>query len=98
MRRLARTLCCDTEELGESSIENLAELVKKEIVKRLKETIYEKITRMNLESVLACGIGEKLIETACSDIEVSCVKLSAKYGEFSKLFPAYSMFRLVEHI
>ncbi|MEM2726709.1 MAG: hydantoinase/oxoprolinase family protein [Archaeoglobaceae archaeon] len=91
MRRVARTVCCDLDELGEMKVKLMALKAKKAMIRKLQREIDAKLSHYNFERVLACGIGEFLIEQACK-----CTKLSEKYGEASKLFPAFAMLKLVE--
>lgn len=91
MRRIARTVCCDLEELGEMKVKLIALKAKKAIIRKLQREIDAKLSHYGLERVLACGIGEFLIEQASE-----CTKLSEKYGKASKLFPAFAMLKLVE--
>ncbi|MEG9194826.1 MAG: hydantoinase/oxoprolinase family protein [Candidatus Methanoglobus sp.] len=93
MQRLARTVCCDLDELGEVKVKLLAFRVRNAIIRILQKEINAKLSKYNLKKVLACGIGEFLIEQSCE-----CFKLSEKYGDASKLFPAFAMLRLVEKI
>ncbi|MEM4524634.1 MAG: hydantoinase/oxoprolinase family protein, partial [Archaeoglobaceae archaeon] len=93
MRRLSRTVCCDLEELGEKRVKELAFKAKKAMIKVLSREIGKKVREYNLKTVLACGIGEFLVESS-----YECVRLSKIYGDASKLFPAYAMFKLVEKL
>ncbi|MCS7143712.1 MAG: H4MPT-linked C1 transfer pathway protein [Archaeoglobaceae archaeon] len=91
MQRIARTVCCDLEELGEMKVKLISFKAKKAIIKILQKEIEAKVLNYDLKRVLACGIGEFLIEQA-----FECIKLSEKYGNASKLFPAFAMLKLVE--
>jgi probable H4MPT-linked C1 transfer pathway protein len=91
MRRLSRTVCCDLEELGEKKAKLLAFRAKDAMIRILRREIVTRLSEWDLETVLACGIGEFLVERACE-----CIRLSEKYGTASKLFPAFAMSRLVE--
>lgn len=93
MRRIARTVCCDLEELGEKKVKEIAIKAKKSMIRTLQREIRRKIEEHELKQVLACGIGEFLVEESCK-----CLCLSKIYGEFSKLFPAFAMFKLVENL
>ncbi|MFN3384229.1 MAG: hydantoinase/oxoprolinase family protein [Archaeoglobaceae archaeon] len=93
MRRIARTVCCDLEELGKESAKKIAMNAKKSMIRVLQREIKRKIEENGLKQVLACGIGEFLVEES-----YECVRLSKIYGEFSKLFPAFAMFKLVENL
>ncbi len=96
LKRLARTVCCDVSELGREKTIELAYKAKGEMVNLLSDAIEEKINEYELKEVLACGIGEFLIEEACKKIGVKVSKLSGRYGDYSYLFPAFAMMKLVE--
>ncbi len=96
LRRLARTVCCDLNELGAEKVVQLARNAKASMIRKLATVISKKVEEYGLKAVLACGIGEFLIEESCKAAEVECIKLSSLYGEYSKLFPAYAMLKLVE--
>lgn len=93
MRRLARTVCCDLEEMGEDRVKKLAFNAKKAMIRTLSREIRRKVEEFKLKDVLACGIGEFLVESSHK-----CLKLSSIYGEASKLFPAFSMLKLVQKL
>jgi len=93
MRRIARTVCSDLEELGEEKVRKIAFNAKKAMIRTLSREIRRKVREYNLKNVIACGIGEFLVESSCS-----CLKLSKLYGEVSKLFPAFAMLKLVEKL
>ncbi|MCS7118579.1 MAG: hydantoinase/oxoprolinase family protein [Archaeoglobaceae archaeon] len=93
MRRVARTVCCDLEELSEDKVKKLAFEAKKSMIKTLSREISNKINKYELKTVLACGIGEFLLEES-----FYCLRLSKIYGKASKLFPAFAMFKLVEKL
>ncbi|MCS7121218.1 MAG: H4MPT-linked C1 transfer pathway protein [Archaeoglobaceae archaeon] len=96
MRRLARVLCCDLEEIGEKNVETFAFEVKKAMIDELSKAIMEKFESYDLEKVIGCGIGEFLIEEACRSAGVEYLAASSIYKEYSKLFPAFAMLKLVE--
>lgn len=93
MQRLARTVCCDLEELGEMKVRLLSFKAKKAMIKILQREIEAKLSSYDLKRVLACGIGEFLIGQT-----FDCIKLSEKYGNASKLFPAFAMLKLLEQV
>ncbi|MCX8172484.1 MAG: H4MPT-linked C1 transfer pathway protein, partial [Archaeoglobaceae archaeon] len=93
LRRIARTVCCDLEELGEDNAKLIALKAKKKMIRILQKQIGVKLAQYELKNVLACGIGEFLVAQA-----VKCEILSEKYGEASKLFPAFAMSKLVENV
>lgn len=98
MRRLARSLCCDVVEIGEEKIEEMAFTIKKEMVKEVSKAIKDKVEYYGLKKVFGCGIGEFLIKEACKNLGIECVLLSSIYGDFSKIFPAFAMMKLVEKL
>ncbi len=97
-RRIARTICCDLDELGIDTARQLAFAAKAAMVEKLAGAIRKKSAEYDLDLVLACGIGEFLIEAACKKIGAECVALSKLYGRHSKLFPAFAMMKLVEEL
>lgn len=92
MRRIARTVCCDLEELGEERAKKIANNAKNSMIRILRREIRRKVNEFKLKEVLACGIGEFLMKES-----YECTLLSKIYGENSKLFPAFAMFKLVEN-
>ncbi len=94
MRRLARTLCCDLEELGGDAVRELAFAAKES----MKATLRNAIRSKKLDMVFSCGIGEFLVEEVCRELDIECLALSSLYGEYSKLFPAFAMLKLVEKL
>jgi probable H4MPT-linked C1 transfer pathway protein len=97
LRRLARSVCADLEEIGEAAALAIAE----QACQRQKEILVTAIERQaekhNLERVVATGIGEGLIAEAAAFLGLECVRLSERYGpKISDVFPAYAVARLVE--
>ncbi|WP_456468097.1 hydantoinase/oxoprolinase family protein [Archaeoglobus sp.] len=97
LRRLARTVCCDLEELGVDRAKQVALEAKKAMKDWLEKAVEAKADEYGLRIVFACGIGEFLIEEACNEIDIECSKLSSLYGDYSKLFPAFAMLKLVQN-
>lgn len=98
MRRIARTVCADFEELGEAGITAIAKQAVDLQFDILKYAIERQCSRFNLEKVVAAGIGEKVIALASSCIGYGCISLSEKYGkQRSNIFPAYAVAKLLEH-
>ena len=98
MRRLARTVCSDLEELGEENVRKLALEAKSSMIDALSQAIKTKSEEYKLNEVFACGIGEFVIKKACEKAEIECRLISELYGDYSKLFPAYAMLKLVEKL
>lgn len=96
MRRLARTICCDLEELGVDKVTQLAFEAKKSMKEWLKIAISKKLEEYGVKRVFGCGIGEFLIREVCRDAGIRFSGISDMYGEYSKLFPAFAMLKLVQ--
>lgn len=97
LRRLARAVCADLEEIGEAGALAIAE----QACDRQKEIIAEAIERQakkhRLSRVVAAGIGENVIAEACAFLGIECTMLSERYGrKISDIFPAYAVARLLE--
>ena len=93
IRRLARIVCADPDEIGESGVHAIAEQVQD-----LSCAIDDALKRHGLNRVIGTGLGEFLIRDAVERIDdVKCSFVSGMYGEdVSKVFPAYAVARLVE--
>ena len=98
LRRLAKTLCCDVEEIGESTIFELAESVKEKMLSKTAKAMDRLSSKFNLDRVIGCGIGEFILEKASERIGLKYISLREIYGEMSKIFPAYAMKKLVDEL
>ena len=97
LRRLARSVCADLEEIGERAAMAIAE----QACSRQKDILVEAIARQaeghSLEKIVAAGTGEGLIAEATAFLGMDCVRISEMYGrEISDVFPAYAVARLGE--
>lgn len=97
LRRLARCVCADLEEIGERS----ALAIAGQVCRRQKEILVAAIARQaeehGLEKVVAAGTGESLIAEAAAFLGMECVGISERYGAgISDVFPAYAVARLGE--
>ncbi len=97
LRRLARSVCADLEEIGEGA----ALAIARQACYRQKEMLMAAISRQAkehcLEKVVAAGTGEGLIAEAAAFLGMECVRISERYGrEISDVFPAYAVARLGE--
>ena len=97
LRRLARCVCADLEEIGERAAMAIAQ----QTCQRQKEILVEAIARQaeeqGLENVVAAGTGEGLIAEAAAFLGMECVCISERYGtRISDVFPAYAVARLGE--
>lgn len=95
MQRLARTICCDVEELGRDKTVRLAEAVKERMVDKVASAFREKRKEHGINLVLGCGIGEALLKEAAELSGMEFLAVSSIYGEASHLFPAFAMWKLV---
>ncbi len=99
IRRLARIVCADPDEIGDStSVRSIAEQVQEKQVQDLSDAIGDILTRHGLNRVIGTGLGEFLIRDAVDRLDnVRCSFVSGMYGDaVSKVFPAYAVARLVE--
>jgi len=98
MRRLARVVCADMDELRRHIVYEIADQVREAQVLEIGRAIDAVLKRNRLDHVIGTGIGEFLIRDAVDGIgSVPCSFISDMYGEnISKVFPAYAVARLVE--
>ena len=97
MRRLARAVCADLEEIGGRGALAVAEQVRDRQLRILIDAIERQAGEHGLDRVVAAGIGENLIAKAASFLGLECMLLSVRYGrQISDIFPAYAVARLLE--
>ena len=99
LRRLARCVCADLEEIGEAG----ALAIARQACCRQKEILVAAISRQaaehGLDKVVAAGTGEVLIAEAAAFLGMDCLRISEKYGrKISDVFPAYAVARLGETV
>ncbi|MCE8425152.1 MAG: H4MPT-linked C1 transfer pathway protein [Candidatus Methanoperedens sp.] len=98
-RRLARSVCADLSEIGDLEIIAIARQVMEKQERDIADGIHEVARRHDLNSVVACGLGEFLIKKAADRIGFEIFLISEKYGaEISKVFPAYAVARLLQEM
>jgi probable H4MPT-linked C1 transfer pathway protein len=98
MRRLARVVCADVEEIGPAAVMEIAQQACDCQLQLLKSAIERQSQKHSLDLVVAAGIGEKIIVRACAHLGLRCTSLSEKYGRpISNVFPAYAVARLLEN-
>ncbi|GFO97984.1 putative H4MPT-linked C1 transfer pathwayprotein [groundwater metagenome] len=96
-RRLSRVVCADLTEIGEEDIFSMGRQVMEKQVRDIADAISDVAERHGLNKIVACGLGEFLIEKAAEEIGFDIFLMSERYGkELSKVFPAYAVARLVE--
>jgi uncharacterized hydantoinase/oxoprolinase family protein len=97
MRRLARTVCADVEEIGQAAVMEIAKQACDYQLQLLLDAVERQSEKHSLSMVVAAGIGEKIIARACDLLDLRCTHLSDKYGRLiSDIFPAYAVARLLE--
>jgi hypothetical protein len=98
-RRLARLLCADLSEVGDDVLYDVAEQVHRVQVQRVREALRRVAERYAIGEVVACGIGEFLVQEAAWSLGMGVTLLSERYGvRISKVFPAYAAARLMGKI
>ncbi len=97
MRRLARVVCCDLEEIGEDSVVSIAEQVKEAQVAELVDSMKSLKQKYELKMVVSAGIGDFIVKEAADLLKIEFLPLSSRYGKkISATFPAYAVSRLLE--
>jgi hypothetical protein len=97
LRRLARTVCADVYEIGESLAVSIAQQTVDLQAEVLTQAIERQSAKHHLNNVVAAGIGEKIIARASQSLGLNCICLSERYGKhISDVFPAFAVARLLE--
>ena len=97
LRRLARSVCADLEEIGEAGALAIAEQACERQKSILVAAMERQAEKHGLTKVAAAGIGEGLIAEAAAFLGLECLRLSQRYGAgISDVFPAYAVARLAE--
>ena len=97
MRRLARVVCSDLEELGEDNTVRIAAQVKRAQVDELVASLKQIKAKYQLEQVVSAGIGDFIVKEAADSLNMPFLPLSACYGKtIAATFPAYAVARLLE--
>ena len=97
LRRLARVVCSDLEELEEDGAVALAEQVKRTQVEVLCASLEKLKDTFGLETVVAAGTGDFIVHEAADSAAMEFVSLAARYGkDVAATFPAYAVAKLLE--
>lgn len=96
MQRLARQFCADLDELGEEFVMDVALGIREEMVERVRAELEGKSERYGISSVIGCGMGEPLLREAAERAGLEYISLWERFGEVSKIFPAYAIAKLAE--
>jgi probable H4MPT-linked C1 transfer pathway protein len=96
-RRLARVVCADLLEIGDEEIVSIAKQVMEKQVSDIASAIHDMAQRRNLNTIVACGLGEFVVKKAAEELRFDVVLISEKYGkEISRVFPAYAVAHLMK--
>jgi len=86
LRRLARVVCADLEEIGESGALDIARSVYKTQMNLIKSAVQKIVLHHGARQIIAVGIGSALVAEWTGGID-----LSAELGEFTDAMPAYAV-------
>lgn len=96
LRRLARTVCSDLDELGEEGALSIAAQAKSRQISIISAGLSRIAERHNIRRVVAAGLGEFIVEAACERTGLECIRLSDIYSKsLSDVFPAFAVARLL---
>jgi len=95
MRRLARVLCSDLEEIGEEGARSIAVQVKDAQVGELVTALREMRERYSLNEVISAGIGDFIIEDAVRALGMRLLNPPWNRS-LSAVLPAYAVAKLLE--
>jgi hypothetical protein len=97
MRRLARLVCADLEEISEGDVMEIARQVKEKQISLLAGAISTVSQKHRIRRIVAAGIGEFMIIEAAERIGMECISVAEKWGkEISAVFPAYAAAWMLE--
>ncbi len=98
MQRIARQFCCDLEDVGIDFILEKAKRVRDIMIEKVSFALNRKKEELGIKKVIGCGIGESILKTASYKVGMKYISLKEKYGNISKIFPAFAVAKLVEEI
>jgi len=97
MRRLARVVCSDLEEISKEGAVSIAGQVKEAQVEALIDSMKRIKEKYELEMVVSAGIGDFIVKEAADSLNMDFLSLSSRYGKkISAVFPAYAVAKLLE--
>ena len=97
MRRLARVLCSDLEEIGEDGVVHIAEQIKEAQVNELITSLERISEKYGLKNVVSVGIGDFIAEESSEALNLDFLSLSSVYGKgLSAVFTAYAVAKLLD--
>ncbi len=95
MRRLARVVCSDLEEIGEEGALSIAAQVKATQVRELTAAMHEMETRYRLRKVVSAGIGEFIVKEAAEALALELLPPPWD-RRLAGVLPAYAVAKLLE--
>lgn len=96
LRRLARTVCSDLDELGEDGAISIAAQAKSRQISIISSGISRVADMHKIRRVVAAGVGEFIVKAACERAGLECIRLSEIYTKrLSDVFPAFAVARLL---
>jgi probable H4MPT-linked C1 transfer pathway protein len=97
LRRLARSVCSDLEEIGEDAALAIAAQARDRQLRMIVSALHRLSKKHGLARVMAAGIGEMVVARAAHLAGLRCSRLSQIYGtKISNVFPAFAVARLLE--
>lgn len=97
LRRLARSVCSDLEEIGEDAALAIAAQARDSQLRMIVSALHRLSKEHGLARVMAAGVGEPVVARAARLAGLGCSRLSEIYGrEISNVFPAFAVARLLE--
>jgi probable H4MPT-linked C1 transfer pathway protein len=97
LRRLARLVCSDLEEIGEDAALAIAAQARDRQLRMIASALHRLSREHGLARVVAAGAGEMVVARAAGLAGLSCSRLSKIFGrEISNVFPAFAVARLLE--
>jgi (4-(4-[2-(gamma-L-glutamylamino)ethyl]phenoxymethyl)furan-2-yl)methanamine synthase len=97
LRRLARSVCSDLEEIGEDAALAIAAQARDGQLRMIVSALHRLSKEHGLARVVAAGVGETVVARAARLAGLRCRRLSQKYGtKISNVFPAFAVARLLE--
>jgi|Deesub1362A_J573_1020465.scaffolds.fasta_scaffold00338_17 hypothetical protein len=97
LRRIARVVCSDLDEIGEDVAIEIARQAEQQMENTLVKALTKMTNQYNLNTVIGMGIGEFLIEKVVETANLRYISMARRYGrEVSKVFPAFAVAKLIE--
>ena len=76
LRRLARQLCADLEEIGEDELRRICIHIRDSQVEKISHSLQEVSHECGLDTVYLCGVGKEIASMACTEAGLQSVDLS----------------------